>query len=319
MMKIIAGLMSPGGQRGRLSIFIFHRVLPQVDPLFPGEQTIARFNDTLSWIAQLFQVIPLDKAVTQLANGTLPARSAAITFDDGYADNATNALPVLQAHGITATFFVATSFLDGGRMWNDSVIEVVRGYRCKVLNLSDIGLGTHCLETLAQRRTAIDLLLGQIKYLGPQERQQAVAQLIEIAGAGSTLPNNLMMRSEQVQAMQKAGMQIGAHTCSHPILAKIPDEQAEVEITTSKIRLESLLDQRVDLFAYPNGKPEVDYFDRHVKMVREAGFVAAVSTAPGVALQPADAYQLPRFTPWDRTRFRFGIRTLANLYHGVHV
>ena len=55
-----------------------------------------------------------------LLKGDLPARPAVITFDDGYADNRTVALPILQAHGLTATFFVATGFLDGGRMWNDT-------------------------------------------------------------------------------------------------------------------------------------------------------------------------------------------------------
>jgi peptidoglycan/xylan/chitin deacetylase (PgdA/CDA1 family) len=245
--------------------------------------------------------------------GFKSSRAAAITFDDGYADNATNALPILQRNGMTATFFVATSFLDGGRMWNDSVIEVVRGFRGKLLDLSDAGLGSHSLDSHEQRRIAIESLLGQIKYLGPRERQEAIAQVIDIAGAGGTLPDNLMMRSEQVLELRNAGMQIGAHTCSHPILEKIPDSQALSEIENCKSVLESLLGESVPLFAYPNGKPDVDYSARHVAMVRQAGYVAAVSTAPGAAMQTSDIYQLPRFTPWDRTRSRYGVRLLANL------
>lgn len=312
ILKSIFGALSPGGQRARLSILIFHRVLSQADPLFPSEQDARRFNEVLSWVKQWFYVMPLDEAVSRLGTGTLPARAAAITFDDGYADNATNALPVLRARGMAATFFIATSFLNGGRMWNDSVIEVVRGFRGKVLDLRDAGLGSHSLDSHEQRRIAIELLLGRIKYLGLQERQQAIAQVIDIAGAGSTLPDNLMMRSEQLLELRNAGMQIGAHTCSHPILASIPDSQALSEITNSQSVLESLLDQPVTLFAYPNGKPGMDYSAKHVAMVRQAGYVAAVSTAPGVATQTSDIYQLPRFTPWDRTRSRYGLRLLAN-------
>lgn len=311
ILKSIAGALSPSGQQARLSILIFHRVLSQVDPLFPGEQDARRFNEVLSWVGQWFQVMPLDEAVSRLGAGTLPARAAAITFDDGYADNATNALPVLQRHGMAATFFIATSFLDGGRMWNDSVIEAVRVFRGKELELSHAGLGSYCLESHEQRRVAIESLLGQIKYWPPYQRQEAVARIVDVAGG--RLPDNLMMRSEQVLALRNAGMQIGAHTCSHPILEKIPDDEALSEISNGKVVLESLLGEPVTLFAYPNGKPDVDYTAKHVAMVRQAGFVAAFSTAPGVAMQTGDIHQLPRFTPWDRTRSRFGMRLLANL------
>lgn len=311
IIKSIAGALSPGGRRARLSILIFHRVLAQADPLFPGEQDGRRFDEILSWVARWFQVMPLDEAVSRLGTGTLPARAAAITFDDGYADNATQALPILRHHGMAATFFIATSFLDGGRMWNDSVIEAVRAFRGKVLDLGGAGLGSYRLESYDQRRNAIEALLGQIKYLGPHERQAAVAQVVDAVGAA--LPVDLMMRSEQVLELRNAGMQIGAHTCSHPILEKIPDSQALCEIADSKSVLESLLGEPVTLFAYPNGKPEVDYSARHVAMVRQAGYVAAVSTASGVAMQANDIYQLPRFTPWDRTRSRYGLRLLGNL------
>lgn len=309
--KGIAGALSPAGQGARLTILIFHRVLERADPLFPGEPDRRRFNEILSWVARWFQVMPLNDAVARLGKGTLPARAAAITFDDGYADNAAHALPALRSHGMAATFFIATSFLDGGRMWNDSIIEAVRAFRGPVLDLSDAGLGSYVLASHGQRRSAIESLLGAIKYLEPLQRQAAVAQVVDMAGA--CLPDNLMMRSEQLLELRNAGMQLGAHTCSHPILEKISNGQALSEITNSRMALETLLGEPVTLFAYPNGKPEVDYSGRHVAMVRQAGFAAAFSTAPGAAQQASDVYQLPRFTPWDRTRSRYGMRLLANL------
>ena len=60
------------------------------------------------------------------AQARLPSRSVAVTFDDGYADNARIALPILREERVPATFFIATAYLDGGRMWNDTVIEAVR-------------------------------------------------------------------------------------------------------------------------------------------------------------------------------------------------
>lgn len=311
IIKNVASVLSPAGRRASLSVLIFHRVLPQVDALFPQEQDARRFTEVLSWVARWFQVMPLDDAVVRLGNGSLPARAAAITFDDGYADNATQALPILRHHGMVATFFVATGFLDGGRMWNDSIIEAIRAHRSKVLDLRDIGLGIHPLESRDQQRMAIKYLLGQIKYLEPARRREAVAFVKEAVGVA--LPENLMMSSKQVMQLHHAGMQIGAHTCTHPILTRLPDEQAFDEIRGSKLALESLLGNPVDLFAYPNGQPGKDYHIQHARMVQQAGFIGAVSTAPGAAEMQSDMYQLPRFSPWDRAPVRYGFRMLSNL------
>lgn len=310
-LRHLAGFLSPGGSRGCLTTLIFHRVLAQPDPIFPGEPDIRRFDEILEWIKRWFEVIPLDAAVELLASGQLPARALTITFDDGYADNAENALPVLQKHGMPATFFIATSFLDGGRMWNDTVIEAVRNCMRQQLDLSELGLGRYAIATPDDKRNAIETILRQIKYEAPVDRLARGQAIVEITG--SQLPDGLMMCSGQVRTLSEAGMQVGAHTLHHPILARISDEEARAEMQGSKTFLENLLGKEVALFAYPNGKPDQDYQWRHAAMARELGFKAAVSTAPGVALPNADLFQLPRFTPWDRTRLRFGLRMMMNL------
>lgn len=311
MIRSVASALSPAGRRARLSVLIFHRVLPQVDPLFPQEQDARRFTEVLSWVGRWFQVIALDEAVVRLGNGSLPARAAAITFDDGYADNASQALPILRHHNMVATFFVATGFLDGGRMWNDSIVEAVRLFPGKVLDLRDMGLGSHALESIQQRRMAIASLLGQIKYLEPARRREAVTFVKE--SVALALPEDLMMSTRQVRQLHQAGMQIGAHTCTHPILTRLSDAQARDEIQGSKRVLESLLGDPVNLFAYPNGQPEKDYHARHAHMIQQAGFLGAVTTAPGVAGWRSDVFQLPRFSPWDSGPVRYGARMVSNL------
>ncbi len=311
ILKSTVNVLSPRGTRGRLSILIFHRVLAQPDPIFPGEQDVRRFSEVLSWIGRWFNVMPLDQALSLLGTDALPARAASITFDDGYADNATHALPVLQHHRMSATFYVATSFLDGGRMWNDSVVESIRSCRAKELDLTNGGFGKHVLGSVEQRRSAIESLLHQIKYLTPEKRLESVEYVMRCAQ--SDLPQDLMMTSRQVQQLHAAGMQIGAHTCSHPILATLTDESAMREIKDSKTTLETLVGDEISLFAYPNGKPGTDYLPKHAKMVEQAGFKSAVTTARGVSSRTTDRYQLPRFSPWDTSRWRYGVRMLANL------
>jgi peptidoglycan/xylan/chitin deacetylase (PgdA/CDA1 family) len=311
IIKQLLSMMSPAGPSGRLSVLIFHRVLPQPDPLFPEEMHAGQFDRICGWLAAWFDVLPLDAAAQHLEAGTLPARAACITFDDGYADNCTVAMPILKRHGLTATFFIATGFLDGGRMWNDTIIATIRGCKADSIDFSTLGLGYYPLQSIEDRRGAIMALIDQIKYRPVNER---ISLGVQMAGlARSPMPTDLMMTSNQIRVMHKAGMQIGAHTVSHPILARLEDESARQEIQDSKQFLEQILDARVGLFAYPNGRPGSDYLQKTVDIVRSIGFDAAVSTQWGASRQGDDLLQIRRFTPWDQFRLRFGARMLVNL------
>ena len=314
-LRIPASLLSPAGPKARLSILIFHRVLAQPDPLFPSEVDAALFDRLCSWIKSMFQVLPLDEAVRLLRAGKLPARAACITFDDGYADNRTQALPILQRHGLPAMFYIATGFLDGGRMWNDTVIESLRATKLPSIDFRALGvdgLGTLATTSVPQRRAAIDHILLHIKHLHPDQRlalTHAIASTAQVQ-----LPDDLMMSAGQVREMRAAGMLIGAHTVSHPILASLSDDEAGREIAASRTALEAILGEPIAHFAYPNGKPGKDYNQRNVDIVRELGFESAVCTEWGAARASTDPLQLPRFSPWDATRMRFGLRMLHNLW-----
>lgn len=311
MLKQVLQWYSPAGEKARLSILIFHRVLPKLDSLFPDEVHAQRFDEVCGWLKSWFNVLPLDQAVAHLNAGTLPARAACITFDDGYADNFHVALPILQRHGLSATFFIATGFLNGGRMWNDTIVETIRGSTAAALDFSALGLGQYPIATIAEKQAAISTLVGQIKYRPVAARIAVTEQLSQLARV--ELPQDLMMTAQEVKGMLQAGMQIGAHTVSHPILARLTHDEAYQEIQGSKLFLEELLGERVGLFAYPNGKPGEDYLPESVEVVRNLGFDAAVSTKWGASCTGDDVFQIRRFTPWDRTKLRFGARLLVNL------
>lgn len=300
----------PGGARARLSILIYHRVVSEPDPLLPDNGHAHLFAQHMAFMAEHFNVLPLSEAVTRLYRHDLPPRAAAITFDDGYADNHDCALPILQRYGLTATFFVANGYLDGGRMWNDSVIECLRRWPGDVCDASGLGLGCHAITTLAERRTAITVLLNQLKYLEPGVRLDTVARLVELSAAA--LPGDLMMSARQVRALHAAGMEIGAHTVTHPILTRMPLDAVRREMADNTDALAAITGMRPRLFAYPNGKPGQDYAPEHAELCRDFGFAAAVATAWGVATPASDRYQLPRFTPWDRDTTRFGLRLYWN-------
>ncbi|EHR71987.1 putative xylanase/chitin deacetylase [Burkholderiales bacterium JOSHI_001] len=311
MIKAALHLLSPAGRRQRLSVLIFHRVLPQKDTLHTDLPDVAEFDRTIGWVCRWFNVLPLDQAMQRWRDQSLPARAAAITFDDGYADNLLHAVPVLRRHGVTGTFFIATGYLDGGRMWNDSIAEAIRCCSAAQLDLADLGLGCHPLGDMAARRQAVAHLLPKVKYLPAARRSEVTGEIARRAAA--PLPDKLMMTTPQLRAMRDAGMQIGAHTVSHPILACTDPATARTELSGSKRHLEDLLQQPVDLLAYPNGVPGKDYTALHAGLAREVGFVAAFTTAAGAASVESSAYEMPRFTPWDQTRLRFGLRMARNL------
>ncbi|MFV8835532.1 polysaccharide deacetylase family protein [Aquisalimonas sp. APHAB1-3] len=304
-------LLSPAGPRGRLTTLIYHRVMERPDPLRPGEPTAETFRWQMEVVARLFNVIPLHEAVDRLRRGALPRRAACITFDDGYADNAALAVPILQRLGLPATVFVATGFLNGGRMFNDTVIEWVRQLPPGRHDLDALGVGAWQIDTDADRLRLVRALLPLFKYQTLVERERCLETLEAIAPA--ELPNNLMMRDDQVQAIAAGGIDIGAHTMAHPILSLLPDGAVEEELEGSRRYLQKLVGSRVRLFAYPNGRYGSDYGDREVAAVDRLGFDGAVSTHAGVANAATDVFQLPRFTPWDREPERFTLRFVRNL------
>ena len=310
VLRFMGTLLAPGGNDARLSILMYHRVLPQPDPMLPDDMDARAFERQMTALSSHFHVLPLHEAVTRLQKASLPARAACITFDDGYADNAEVALPILQRLGLHATFFIATGYLDGGRMWNDSIIETVRRAPGPRLDLSGLTLGDHPIETMTQRREAAMSLISALKYLSPEQRRREAEKLSRYLSVET--PDQLMMQTKQVRALHNAGMDIGGHTVNHPILTRVDNATARAEIADGRDSLESIVGGRVSLFAYPNGRPRLDYNADHVNIVKQLGFSAAVSTASGAARASGDPYQLPRFAPWDEAPARFVMRLLKN-------
>lgn len=304
-------LFSPPGRKGRLSVLIYHRVLPEYDELLKGEPHASEFEQTMRWVKRVFNVIPLRDGVEGLKTGNLPDRALCITFDDGYANNESVAAPILKKLGLHATFFIATAYLDGGRMFNDSVMEAVRRFQGSELDLTSLGLGRHATGTIPDKSRAIGHVLDAVKYKPAEERREIAERIAEIAG--TTLPTDLMMTSEQAANLARMGFELGGHTETHPILAKLGADEARREIERGKRRVEELAGGRIGLFAYPNGRPHRDYSRATVELVRAAGFDGAVSTSHGAARIGSDPYQIPRFTPWDRTHPRFAARMVSNL------
>jgi peptidoglycan/xylan/chitin deacetylase (PgdA/CDA1 family) len=295
--------------RQRLTILIYHRVLPNPDFMRPDEPDVSTFSWQMELLAKHFHPLSLQDALHRQREGQLPERAVCVTFDDGYADNADLALPILKRLGVPATVFISTGFLDGGRMWNDTIIESCRSIAQRSLDLSSFGLGTYSLGSDDERLQSARKILAAIKHLDSFHRQQITDSVARLA---ENLPNDLMLTERQVKNLHASGVEIGAHTDTHPILASLSAEEARAEIVNGKQRLETIINDPVRSFAYPNGRPGHDFLPIHRDILPDLGLTAAVTTEKGVASKISDPFMLPRFTPWDKTPLRFLVRLLMN-------
>jgi peptidoglycan/xylan/chitin deacetylase (PgdA/CDA1 family) len=294
--------------RNRLTVLTYHGIPAAYDPLALPEQVTARvFDEQMGAVAKHFNVLPLPEAVQKLNAGTLPPKALAITFDDGYLNNFEIALPILQRHRLTATFFICSGYLDGGLMFNDLITEAVRHTSLGEFQPPDDLLGGQrlALNSIPARAEACRRLIQSAKYLQNDERQLLCERiwhgLIGTSTLSATSSNRpqLTMSSEHVRQLHQQGMTIGGHSHTHPILARCTPDQTRSELQINRDILHGIIGEAPQVFAYPNGRAMRDFDRTHRQIVADVGYSCAVTTEMGICCRDMDALQLPRFAPWD--------------------
>ena len=308
--RLAANLASPGAAAGRLSILMYHRVLPHADPMRPQDISAATFAMQMSTLASIFTVLPIDEALDQLEAGRLPARSVCVTFDDGYRDNFDVALPILRSHGFAATVFVTSGVLGDGLMFNDAVIETARQLPPGHVDLAWLGLPVMSVSDAQSRVDLAQAVIRKLKYMTPAAREAACERLRQ--GADVRLPDDLMLKPEQVSELERLGVAIGGHTLNHATLASLSPREAHRQIVGNRLDLSGLLRDPPRWFAYPNGRPDSDFTAVHAKMVRDAGYEGAFTTAWGQVTREDDRFLLRRCGSFDVGPGRFVARLLRH-------
>jgi peptidoglycan/xylan/chitin deacetylase (PgdA/CDA1 family) len=288
--------------KDKLSVFLFHKVPQRVHPLVPSDITLAGFERVLDEVVSQFRVLPLEDAATRLQTGRLPRRAACITFDDGYADWMTGALPALRQRNLHATFFITTGqFGDGAPLWHERIQAAVLAHPGPVLEIDMPSLGHPSLATVAERQALVVRLEQELKYLTLSARERALVRLEVAAGVH---PKLLPRMSEvQLRDLHSQGFGVGGHTVNHPILDYCNETELVEEVAGSREQLAAIVGGSIAGFAYPNGRPHADFSRHHVQAVRRAGYRYAVTTHWGVANPNTSAFQIPRFTPWAQRQW----------------
>ncbi|MBN2492219.1 MAG: polysaccharide deacetylase family protein [Planctomycetes bacterium] len=297
------------GSGGGFHVFCYHRIGAGRGPFFAGTP-VAAFERQCAFLARHYRVLPLVELVRRSRNGEAVGDAAAITFDDGYRDNLLVALPVLARHRLPATIFLTTAAIGTGEpLWHDRVAWVLERTERRSLELEAGGqCRTLRLETRAKRLAVVGDVCEALKAVPELEKQRAIEALRRVAGVADYrgLARD-MLDWDDVRAMTRRGVAFGAHTVNHPILTRLPLEEARSEIRESKRRIEAETGEPCETFAYPNGLPG-DFDPAIEALVDQEGFACGASRGLGANPPGGNPYDVRRWTPLEESMPAFALR-----------
>ena len=243
-----------------------------------------------------YDIVSLDRLFAPAAGDPNSTRArVCITFDDGYRDNLTHALPILESFDIPFAVFVTTDPMDHGtHFWWDELEALVAATKHPILRViwSEDARDherAFSLRSRGDRRQALQGLEALCNALPDSEKERILGQLRTNLGSAPP-PQRLAMTPDEVREMMRRGVLIGAHGRTHRLLTRISAAEARLEIVESKRALEALLGRPVRAFAYPGGQAAPDLR----RVIAEAGLDVALETQPGECAPGSDRLSLPR-------------------------
>jgi peptidoglycan/xylan/chitin deacetylase (PgdA/CDA1 family) len=259
-------------------ILAYHRVASVDDDPFSLCVSPTLFAQQLEWLRAERRVVSLNALLTDLEIGKPIGRVVALTFDDGYLDNFTDALPLLERHELPATFFITGAGVERGHeLWWDRLAR----------DFDD--------------RRELTRVHDELRLLDAPEREIALQTIAERSPVVVSKPTPALMSSDHVARLSQHPLaSIGAHSMTHPWLASLSFERQAAEIRESQRVLQDVIEKPIDLFAYPYGDTR-SYTDATRRLLAECGFRAACTTTYAAVRGRFARYDLPRVqvANWD--------------------
>jgi peptidoglycan/xylan/chitin deacetylase (PgdA/CDA1 family) len=291
-----------------LTVLCYHRTAERTAAGGMDHATIdatpAQFDAQLALLGEHFTFVGVDDVVAFARGGRLPANPVLVSFDDGYRDCLTTALPLLLRHKVPAVFFIPTHFVSERRMfWWDRIAWTLKHSKKDRLALSypnrielvvkakgTIDRAHRITTTIVKRWPELDLE----RFLGELEKAADVA--LDPTEERS-LVDAALMTWDEIGALSRAGMGIGSHTRNHRVLQTLPRGDYGSELSGSRLEIEERLGKPVESIAYPVGYGIGSHPDLQ-RAVRDAGYEVGFTCKSGALRTRGplpDMLDVPRF------------------------
>ena len=249
-----------GAGRGRLVVFNYHRIRPDgADSSSPFDDgvfgpTASTFAEQVAWLRDQTCVLSERELLEIVESGRVPdGLSTMITFDDGYRDNYTLAIPILQRMGAPALFFIPTQLIETRRLgWWDVIAYLIKRTTRPSLALDGLRVDLRSRP----RGEAVRDVQRLMKTQPAHATGSLIDQLAEACGVplpGASLQDRELMTWDQIQDLAAKGFGVGSHTHTHRALATLSGREQEEELRRSKAALEQRIGRSVRSLAYPVG------------------------------------------------------------------
>lgn len=289
--------------RNKALVLTYHRFGEFRDGVKISARAFAR---QLDYLTSRYTVVPLSVLADLMSNGReLPPSTAVVTIDDGYLDAYEIAFPILRRYRVPATIFLVTGFVDRNCwLWADKLRFLALKTRATRLEANIDGEQLRfTLSGRTSRLKAATELNSRLKAIPDELKEDAinrVASSLRVEMPELPPHEYCSVSWDQAREMESAGIEIGSHTVTHPILTNVSENVLRAEVRESKARLERELGHTTTLFCYPNG----DYDAGVRRVVEEAGYRCAVTVEPGLNDSRSDMLSLKRVhTEQDLARF----------------
>jgi len=264
----------------------------------PGITTDAeRFRDQMKLLRRNYRPVSLDDIADYLSDKReLPRRSVAVTFDDGFADNAEVAAPIMEEFGIFGTFYLTVDSVARNELpWFCRMEYLFRRAERekKVLRTSD-GDEWKMNDPTEYRAAYLKLAYPCARLSGDEQRQhvESVEELFGDRLDPTASPR--MMTFDQARDLRRRGHIVGSHSFSHGNMAHLSSEDLRREITEADAILSKELGEKVGHFSYPHPCLQPQWNEASFALTRELGYRTAVLTQSGSVTKITPPLLLPR-------------------------
>lgn len=272
--------------RRGLTLLMYHRILPIEQCIgYPLESLVIpidAFRAQMQWIGDNCYVLPVNKALEEIERGGPFNRPlVSVTFDDGYADNAESAAPILEEFGLHGTFFITSGFVEKREpLWYDQAadawLRISSENRISLLN--QLQKGCNEKNNNVALKPSIQTWMAGLKSVKPKTRRELVYKVQNHAKGEIDTALYRPMTREQVKKLHSSGHEIASHTVAHPILPQQNDEELRFELEESSKQLQDWIGEKISGLCYPNG----DFDDRVERAAKQAGYHYACTMQTGL-------------------------------------